>query len=58
MMDGLQEFLSTTWLIWLIVLFIAVLWWSYRPKNKAKWEDAAQIPLRDEEPKGDDRERN
>ncbi len=57
-MTELLEIMRASWLIWLIILFVAVLWWAYRPRNKRKWEDAAQIPLRDEEPQGDERKRN
>ena len=36
------------WLIWLMVLFAAVVFWAFRPKNKARFERAAQIPLKDD----------
>ena len=37
------------WVVWLVILFVGILFWAFRPKNKAKFEEAAQIPLRDED---------
>ena len=28
------------------VLFIAILWWTFRRENKQKFEDAANLPFR------------
>jgi cbb3-type cytochrome oxidase subunit 3 len=30
-----------------MILFGGVLWWVYRPKNRKRFEDAAQIPFRE-----------
>jgi cytochrome c oxidase cbb3-type subunit 4 len=46
--SGLLEWLRSLWLIWLILLFALVVWWAYRPKNKKRFEEDAQIPFRDE----------
>jgi cytochrome c oxidase cbb3-type subunit 4 len=43
------EALRPYWVVWLIILFAAVVFFAYRPKNKKRFEDAARIPLRDDE---------
>ena len=45
---GLFDWIRSLWLIWLILLFALVVWWAYRPKNKKRFEEDAQIPFRDE----------
>lgn len=45
---GIVEWLRSLWLIWLVLLFALIVWWAYRPKNKTRFEDDAQIPFRDE----------
>jgi cytochrome c oxidase cbb3-type subunit 4 len=34
------------------VLFIAIVWWTFHRENKQKFEDAAQLPFREDA--GDD----
>ena len=46
--SGIFEWLRSLWLIWLVLLFALVVWWAYRPKNKKRFEEDAQIPFRDE----------
>jgi cytochrome c oxidase cbb3-type subunit 4 len=47
--SGLYEFLRSFWVIWLIILFAAIVFWIYRPKNKARFEDDARIPFREDD---------
>jgi len=42
------ETLRSLWLLWLLLLFGAVIWWAYRPKNRQRFEDDAQIPFRED----------
>ncbi len=37
------------WVVWLMVLFIGIIWWVYRPRNRRRFEEAAQIPLREDD---------
>ncbi len=48
MMD-LWDTLRAWWVVWLIILFAVVVWWAYRPKNKKKWDEAANIPFEDDD---------
>ncbi|MDZ3836292.1 MAG: cbb3-type cytochrome c oxidase subunit 3 [Rhodospirillales bacterium] len=48
-LQAVWEALRPYWVVWLIILFAAVVFFAYRPKNKKRFEDAARIPLRDDE---------
>ncbi len=47
--ESAREFSSWFGLILFIVLFAGILFWTYRPKNKKKFEAYGSIPLRDED---------
>ncbi|CAA7615342.1 cbb3-type cytochrome c oxidase subunit 3 [Magnetospirillum sp. UT-4] len=46
-----NEVLRPLWGLWLMVLFLGIVFWAYRPKNKDRFESYADIPLRDDEDK-------
>lgn len=48
-LDQISDFLRQFWGLWLMLLFLGIVWWAYRPKNKDRFEDDARIPLRDDE---------
>jgi cytochrome c oxidase cbb3-type subunit IV len=52
MMGAAEMFvaLRSFWVIWLMLIFIGIVAWSFRPRNKARFEADARIPLRDDEP--------
>lgn len=37
------------WVVWLMILFIGIIWWVYRPKNRRRFEEASKIPLREDD---------
>ena len=45
----LVEGLRSLWLVWLILLFAAIMFWAFRPKNKRRFEDDAHIPFKDDQ---------
>jgi cytochrome c oxidase cbb3-type subunit 4 len=47
-LSALAEGLRSLWVVWLLLLFVGIVWWVYRPKNRQKFEDAARIPFREE----------
>jgi cytochrome c oxidase cbb3-type subunit IV len=51
--DLVNDVLRPLWGVWVMVLFLGIVFVAYRPKNKDKWNDCANIPLRDD----DDKER-
>ena len=42
------EVVRSLWVLWLIILFAGIAFWAFRPKNKQRFEDDAQIPFREE----------
>jgi cytochrome c oxidase cbb3-type subunit 4 len=45
----LVEGMRSLWLVWLILLFAAIMFWAFRPKNKRRFEDDARIPFKDDQ---------
>jgi len=52
-LQAISEFLRSIWGVWLMVLFLGIVFWAFRPKNKDRFESYGEIPLRDD----DDKER-
>ena len=48
-----NDVLRPLWGLWVMVLFLGIVFWAFRPKNKARFDAYGDIPLRDE----DDKER-
>ncbi|MEO5374801.1 MAG: cbb3-type cytochrome c oxidase subunit 3 [Alphaproteobacteria bacterium] len=44
-----SDFLRSLWGVWLMVIFLGIVWWAFRPKNKAVWESRSEIPFKDDE---------
>lgn len=44
-LSALVEIARSTWVIWLMILFGAVIFWAFRPSNKKRFEDDANIPF-------------
>ena len=47
--NAITQFLREFWVVWLMLLLGAIVFWAYRPKNKKRFEDDARIPLKDDE---------
>jgi cbb3-type cytochrome oxidase subunit 3 len=47
----LYGFLRQLWVVWLLLIFAAIVAWAFWPstRRKREMEDHARIPLRDEE---------
>jgi len=48
-LDRISDTLRDFWGLWLMLLFLAVVWWAFRPKNKDRFQEDAMIPFRDDE---------
>jgi cytochrome c oxidase cbb3-type subunit 4 len=48
-LDGVYRLLREFWVVWMMILFLGIVFWAYRPKNKKKFDEAAQIPLKDDQ---------
>ena len=47
-LNAIASFLRSFWTVWLMLLFVGVLFWALRPRNKDQFEDASLIPFRNE----------
>jgi cytochrome c oxidase cbb3-type subunit 4 len=47
-LNAIASFLRSFWTVWLMLLFVGVLFWALRPKNKDKFDEASRIPFGDE----------
>jgi cytochrome c oxidase cbb3-type subunit 4 len=50
MMDwqDIAEFARSLWTVWLTLLFVGIAFYAFRPRNKKRFDDCAQIPFRAE----------
>lgn len=48
-LNAIMQFLREFWVVWLMLLLGAIVFWAYRPKNKKRFEEDARIPLKDDE---------
>lgn len=51
-LDPISDFLRQFWGLWLMLLFLAVVWWAFRPRNRERFREDAMIPFRDDEDNG------
>jgi cytochrome c oxidase cbb3-type subunit 4 len=49
--ETLASFAQTWGLLYFVAIFVGVVIYAYTPKNKAKFDEAARVILRDEEKK-------
>ncbi|MGF1626359.1 MAG: cbb3-type cytochrome c oxidase subunit 3 [Alphaproteobacteria bacterium] len=49
-MDAIYEFFRSLWVVWLGLIFLAIIAWALWPGNRKKFDHAANIPLKDDEP--------
>ena len=49
-MADLYAFVRSLWLVWLILLFLAIVAYVYWPSRKVRLESYGRMPLRDELP--------
>lgn len=45
---GIAEFVRSLWTVWLSLVFLAIGFYAFRPRNKRHFEECAQIPFRAE----------
>ncbi len=48
-LTGIVEVARSLWVVWLMILFGAVVFWAFRPKNRKRFEDDGQIPFRNDD---------
>ncbi len=45
----IAESARSLWVLWLMILFLGIIFWVFRPSKRQAMDDHAHIPLRDEE---------
>ncbi|MEI7875614.1 MAG: cbb3-type cytochrome c oxidase subunit 3 [Alphaproteobacteria bacterium] len=48
-LEAFNEILTSIWTVWAILIFAAILFWAWRPKNRKRFEKDAHIPLNDKD---------
>ncbi|MBC8267939.1 MAG: cbb3-type cytochrome c oxidase subunit 3 [Rhodospirillaceae bacterium] len=47
-LETLYEIARSTWVIWMVMLFVGIVLWAYLPRNKKRFEEDANIIFKDE----------
>lgn len=47
-MEDLYAFIRSAWVVWMLILFVAIVVWVLWPSNRGLFRKAAQIPFSDE----------
>lgn len=48
-LQALSEMARSAWVVWLMILFVGIVFWAFRPKNKDRFERDGKIPFADDE---------
>jgi cytochrome c oxidase cbb3-type subunit 4 len=47
-LEALHQVLASAWTIWAVLIFAGIVRWAWRPANRRRFEQDANIPLNDE----------
>ena len=47
-LESLHELLASFWTAWAVIIFLLIVFWALRPRNKKRFEKDARIPLDDD----------
>lgn len=50
-MEELIVWAKSLWVVWLMLIFLGIVFWAFRPKNKRRFESYGEIPFREDEDK-------
>lgn len=48
-MESFYEIIRSTWVVWMVVLFSAIVLWAFLPRNKKRFEEDATIIFNDDD---------
>lgn len=48
-LQAISEAIRPYWVVWLMILFLGVLFYAFRPKNKDRFDEDGQIPFKDDD---------
>ena len=47
-LEALHQILASAWTLWAVLIFAGIVRWAWRPANRRRFEQDANIPLNDE----------
>ncbi len=47
-LHAINEILASAWTVWAVLVFAGIVRWAWRPANRRRFEQDANIPLNDE----------
>jgi cytochrome c oxidase cbb3-type subunit 4 len=48
--SALRQFADSWWLLLMVLFFVGVVLWTFRPGSRKRHQEIAEIPLRDDDP--------
>lgn len=48
----ISEVARSLWVVWLVAVFVGIVFWAFRPKNKKRFEDDAMIIFKNDDKNG------
>jgi cytochrome c oxidase cbb3-type subunit IV len=48
-MNALSELVRPMWVVWLLLLFLGIVFWAFRPRNRKRFEEDGMIPFGNDE---------
>jgi cbb3-type cytochrome oxidase subunit 3 len=46
---GMMNVLYQIWLVGMVLIFLGIVWWAFKPSNREKWEQRGRIPFEDKD---------
>jgi len=50
-LEELIAWAKSLWVVWLMLIFLGIVFWAFRPRNKRRLESYGEIPFREDEDK-------
>ena len=47
-LESVHELFASVWTVWAVVIFLVIVFWALRPRNRKRFEKDARIPLDDD----------
>ncbi len=44
----IYQIAARLWVLWLVLLFVGIMAWTFLPRNRKRLDDAANIPFNDD----------
>lgn len=48
-MEELIAWARSLWVVWLMLIFLGIVFWAFRPRNKRRFESHGMIPFREDD---------